>query len=118
MSSSKKITAKKGNAKGKRAKAKAEKPKAAPASAAQAEPKRKADGKMSGLDAAAKVLAEAEKPLKAKVIVDLMLSKGLWQTAGKTPAATIYSAIFREIRQKGDAARFKMVGRGNFALNK
>jgi len=105
MSSSKKNAKTKGHAK----KAKAEKPEAA----APAKPA--GDGKLSGLDAAAKVLAEAKEPMNAKAIVETMLAKGLWQTDGKTPAATIYSAMFREIRQKGDAARFKMVERGKFA---
>jgi hypothetical protein len=78
----------------------------------------KGDGKLSGLDAAAKVLADAKEPMNAKAIVDAMLAKGLWKTEGKTPQATIYSAIFREIRQKGDAARFKAVERGKFAAAK
>jgi len=74
--------------------------------------------KRSGLDAAAKVLAEAKEPLNTKVMVERALAKGYWQTKGKTPAATIYSAIFREIKTKGNAARFKMVERGKFALAK
>jgi len=78
----------------------------------------KADGKMSGLDAAAKVLAEAKEPMNAKAIVEAMLAKGLWQTKGKTPAATIYSAMFREIKTKGKEARFKVAERGKFAATK
>ncbi len=107
MSSSKKNAKTKGHAK----KSKAAKPEAA---AAPATAKPAGDGRMSGLDAAAKVLAEAKEPMNAKAIVEAMLAKGLWKTDGKTPAATIYSAMFREIRQKGDAARFKMVERGKF----
>ena len=70
----------------------------------------------SGLDAAAKVLAEAKKPLNAKEIVDRMLSQGLWQTKGATPAATIYAAIIREIATKGDDARFRKTERGKFTV--
>jgi len=70
----------------------------------------------SGLDAAAQVLAEAGEPLDAKTMVERMLAKGLWQTNGKTPAATIYAAILRECQTKGDKARFRKVGRGQFAL--
>jgi hypothetical protein len=40
----------------------------------------------------------------------------LWQTEGKTPAATLSSAILREITTKGDAARFRKVGPGKFAF--
>ena len=71
----------------------------------------------SGLDAAAKVLAEAAEPLNAKEIVERMLAKGLWKTNGKTPAATIYAAIIREIA-KGDPSRFRKVERGKFELAK
>ena len=70
----------------------------------------------SGLDAAAQVLADADEPLSVKEIVALALGRKLWQTSGKTPAATIYAAIIREIATKGDAARFRKVARGRFEL--
>jgi len=76
----------------------------------------RADGKMSGLDAAAKVLAEAAEPLNCQAIVERALAQGYWQTAGKTPSATVYAAIVREIAQKGDASRFAKAGRGKFTL--
>ena len=72
----------------------------------------------SGLDAAAQVLAEAKEPLGAKEMVERMLAKGLWKTNGKTPAATIYAAIIREIASKGDDSRFRKVERGKFTLAK
>jgi hypothetical protein len=74
--------------------------------------------KPSGLDCAAAVLAEASTPLNAKQMVERMLSTGMWTTGGKTPAATIYAAIIREIAAKGDQARFRKVERGKFALAK
>jgi hypothetical protein len=71
---------------------------------------------MSGLDAAAKVLAESKEPMRVKDIVERVQSKGLWVSPrGKTPAATISAAIGREIRGKGKESRFKKVGRGLFA---
>jgi hypothetical protein len=73
--------------------------------------------RLSGLDAAAKVLAEAGEPLNTKTMVERMLAKGLWTTQGKTPAATIYAAVIREIA-KGKGARFRKVGRGKFTLAK
>ncbi len=76
-----------------------------------------ADKPLSGLDAAAKVLADAGTPMRAREIVDAMLAKGLWTTGGQTPHATIYAAMVREIAAKGDAARFKKVDRGLFAFN-
>ena len=81
--------------------------------AAEAKPKRP-----SGLDAAAQVLAEAKEPLNAKQMVERMLAKGLWSTGGKTPHATIYAAIIREIAAQGAESRFRKVERGKFELAK
>ena len=79
--------------------------------------KKKKPRKPSGLDAAAQVLAKAKEPMRCKDIVDVMLSKGLWATGGKTPHATIYAAIIREISKKGKNARFKKTDRGLFTVN-
>jgi HB1, ASXL, restriction endonuclease HTH domain len=70
---------------------------------------------MSGLDAAAKVLADAGEPMRVKDIVEAAAKKGLWKSAnGKTPEATVYAAIIREIRDKGVDSRFKKTARGTF----
>ena len=74
------------------------------------------DGTMSGLDAAAKVLAEAGEPLNCKTIVERAVEKGYWKTGGKTPSATVYAAIIREIAKKGEASRFAKAERGKFTL--
>ena len=71
---------------------------------------------MSGLDAAAQVLAEAGESLNTKTMVERMLAKGLWKTAGRTPSATIYSALLRHIQKNGAASRFRKVDRGRFEL--
>jgi len=84
--------------------------------APQSEATRQAGGTMSGLDAAAKVLAEAGEPLGCKTIVERAIEKGYWKTGGKTPAATVYAAILREIQKKGDASRFAKADRGMFTL--
>ena len=58
---------------------------------------------MSGLDAAAKVLEESGQPMTAKEMVEAAEAKGYWKSpGGKTPHATVYSAIIREIATKGD----------------
>ena len=80
---------------------------------APAKPKR-----ISGLDAAARVLAEAGGTMGSRQIVDVMLAKGLWKTSGKTPHATIYAAIIRDIQKKGSRSRFERVARGRFMLRK
>ena len=79
----------------------------------EAKPKR-----ASGLDAAAAILAQAGKPMNTKDIVEKMLAKGSWKTNGKTPAATIYAAIIREIAAKGGQSRFRKADRGMFELTK
>ena len=72
--------------------------------------------RVSALDAAAKVLAESKKPMRVKDIVAQMEAKGYWKSkAGKTPEATVYAAIIREIFDKQNHARFKKVEKGLFA---
>ena len=71
--------------------------------------------RVSGLDAAARVLAESGQPMTAKEMVEEAESKGYWKSpGGKTPHATVYSAIIREITKKGDDARFRKTERGRF----
>ena len=73
--------------------------------------------KLSAIDAAAKVLAASKEPMNAKEMIEAMAAKGLWASpGGKTPHATLYSAILREIDTKGSDARFKKTERGMFAL--
>lgn len=79
-----------------------------------AAPKAAVPQKMSGLDAAAKVLAEAGKPLGTKAIVEMALAKGYWRTSGATPQGTLHAAISREIAAKGAESRFRKVARGMF----
>jgi len=77
-----------------------------------------ADGKpLSGLDAAAKILADVGQPMRARELVNTMIERGLWKSGGKTPWATIYAAVIREITAKGKASRFRKTDRGLFAFN-
>jgi len=69
---------------------------------------------ISGLGLAAKVLADAGEPLNAKTIAERAIAAG-WKTSGKTPEATLYAAIIREIAKKGKDARFVKRDRGLFA---
>jgi hypothetical protein len=72
--------------------------------------------RVSGLDAAAKVLEESGQPMTAKEMVEAAEAKGYWKSpGGKTPHATIVSAIIREIAKKGDASRFVKTDRGKFS---
>lgn len=72
------------------------------------------DKRPSGLDLAAQALAKSKEPLGAKDLAERAIKLG-WQTKGKTPEATLYSAITREIKAKGDTSRFVKTGKGLFA---
>src|SRR5262245_1124156 len=73
--------------------------------------------KTSAIDAAARVLDEEGKPMGCKEMIEAMAAKGYWTSpGGKTPHATLYSAILREISAKGKEARFKKTDRGHFAF--
>jgi hypothetical protein len=94
-----------------------EAPKAEPKPGAKPEPKKAR--KMGALDAAAIVLADAGKPMRSKELIAEMAKRGLWTSpGGKTPEATLYAAILREIGAKGAAARFARAGKGEFASTK
>ena len=80
---------------------------------------RRKAGEMSALDAAAKVLTEAKAPMTTKEMIEAMATKGYWTSpGGKTPHATVYSAIIREIAAKGRESRFKKHERGVFVAGK
>jgi hypothetical protein len=94
-----------------------ETPKAEAKPGAKPEPKKAR--KMGALDAAAIVLADAGKPMRSKDLIAEMAKRGLWTSpGGKTPEATLYAAILREIGAKGTAARFARAGKGEFTSTK
>jgi hypothetical protein len=71
--------------------------------------------KLSAIDAAAQLLAETGEPMNTRQMIEAMATKGLWTSpGGKTPHATLYSAILREINEKGKDARFTKTERGKF----
>ncbi len=87
--------------------------KATRAKAAKAEAGAK---RLSAIDAAAKVLSEAGTPMNCKEMIDAMAAKKYWTSpGGKTPHATLYSAILREVTTQGKDARFTKTERGKFA---
>jgi len=77
------------------------------------EPKAK---RVSAIDAAAQVLTASKEPMNCMALVEAMATQGLWESpGGKTPSATLYSAIIREIATKGKDSRFVKKDRGMFA---
>ena len=70
-------------------------------------------------DVPKQVIAGANKPMRATDLIEQMEAKGLWKSpGGKTPEATLYAAIIREIAAKGADARFKKHDRGLFVVGK
>ena len=91
-------------------------PKAAPAAPS---PKAVPQKGLSLLNAAAAVLERSEAPMAVKGMIEEAKAQGLWTPrGGKTPEQTLYSAIIREIRDKGSESRFRKDGRGLFAFAK
>jgi hypothetical protein len=94
-------------------------PKATPAKAAKKPKASPGDKKMSALDAAAKLLAETGEAMNCQDLIKGMAGKGYWTSpGGLTPAATLYSAMTRELKTKGNDARFRKVEKGRFAATK
>src|SRR5215470_14762858 len=88
---------------------KAAKPKAE-RKTADAKPKR-----LSALDAAAQVLQKSGQAMRSQEMIAAMAEQGLWTSPnGKTPHATLYAAILREIGTKAKDARFRKTERGKF----
>ena len=97
--------------------AKAEQPKAAAPKPAAAKPATVDKPKLSLLKAAIAVLEESDEALNTKQMIEQAKAKGLWAPGeGKTPEQTLYSAIAREIKSKGENSRFKLITKGHFKL--
>jgi HB1, ASXL, restriction endonuclease HTH domain len=72
--------------------------------------------KVSCLDAAANVLTDAGTAMTTGEMIEAMGKAKLWSSPnGQTPAATLYSAVLREINTKGKDSRFTKTERGRFA---
>jgi hypothetical protein len=80
------------------------------------EPKAK---RTSAIDAAVRVLEEAGQPMTCPEMIEAMTAKKYWASPkGLTPAATLYSAVLREIKARGEESRFVKTERGKFGLAK
>ncbi len=71
---------------------------------------------MTALKAAIQILQEAGGPLHAKVIAQRIFAKGLWQSVGKTPLATISAQIYSDIKKNGNNSHFVRYGPMTFGL--
>jgi hypothetical protein len=93
------------------------KPAKAPKAKAKATAKPAGDTakRTSAIDAAFTVLKGSKEPMNTREMIEAMAAKKLWTSpGGKTPHATLYSAILREIQTRGKDARFTKTERGRF----
>lgn len=72
--------------------------------------------KMSSLDAVETVLNEIAEPIHYEEITQILLERGLWETQGKTPAATINARISVDIKRRGSRSRFQRTAPSTYAL--
>jgi restriction system protein len=71
---------------------------------------------MSVLTAVETVLADAGEPLHYKEITKRLLNRALWTTTGQTPDATVNARLAVDIKQRGEASKFRRADKGVFAL--
>lgn len=65
--------------------------------------------------AALQVLQERKVPMTCPELIDVMATEDLWTSpCGKTPAATLYAAISRSIKDLGKASPFRKAESGKF----
>ena len=71
---------------------------------------------MAVKEAVIQVLQTEGKPLHTKVLTELVLSRGLWQSSGKTPAATIEARLATDIKHNGKSSPFVRVAPRTYGL--
>jgi len=67
-------------------------------------------------EAAVRVLKEAGTPLHTREITERILDQGLWNTKGKTPAATVEARLSSDIKHRGDHSAFVRVAPSTYTL--
>lgn len=74
-------------------------------------------GKLSFTDAAYHILKENNKALSSVELVRIALQRGLFETKGKTPEATMWSVLYLEGQRKGNQSRFMQIGQDKWCLS-
>jgi restriction system protein len=74
------------------------------------------DKKLTALEAAYRVLVDADRPMTAAEITRHVLEKRMWSSQGTTPDATINARISVDIKTNGAASRFVRVGPSTYAV--
>ena len=72
---------------------------------------------LSYTDAAYEILKKTNEALSSVELVDVALAKGILETKGKTPEATMGASLYLECQRRGNKSRFVKVGRDKWALS-
>lgn len=62
------------------------------------------------------VLSEADTPLHYRELTRRIQRRGRWTTSSRTPETVVNVYLAKELRERGDAARFVRIGRGIVGL--
>ena len=73
---------------------------------------------MTVKEAVIEILNTEGKSLNINDLTNLILSRGLWQPAGKTPAATVEAQLATDIKHKGENSPFVRVAPRTYGLRK
>jgi restriction system protein len=68
------------------------------------------------IHAARHVLEQAGTPLHTQELTRRMLDGGHWHTQGRTPEASVYSALFMNLKRQGQASGFVQTAPSTFGL--
>lgn len=71
---------------------------------------------MSLIEAIIQVLLESGRPMRAEDISEVILAKGLWQSEGKTPSATVGARLYTSIKKMKELSPFYLAAPCTFGL--
>lgn len=71
---------------------------------------------MDALEAAEVVLRNVGSPMNYRKLTQEILARGLWETKGKTPDATVRARLGTHLNAYGNASVFQRTGPGTYAL--
>lgn len=69
------------------------------------------------LDSVYLLLQKSVSPMRPKELAAALIQRGMWQSQGKTPDATVGARIYEDIKKHGNQSRFIKAAEGLFALN-
>jgi len=78
--------------------------------------RRRETGALSFAEVAYRILKKRKRPLSPGEITSMALSEGILVSTGKTPAATMRSRLYVDLKEKGNGSSFVQLGKNRFGL--